>query len=470
MTPGIKSSRPSHVNGPFSTASTILAVFMFAGAAHAQSAFVRVNQTGYVSGGSKRAYLMASGSEGGATFVLKNSSGGTVFGPAAIGANLGSWSGSYPDVYPLDFDSFTAGGTYSISVSGPIAALSPDFNIDTPANLYMTPLSNTLFFYQNERDGPNFVATAPRTAAGHLNDASAKVYITPPMNTNGRFSGDLTPATLNGSQDLINGAGGWWDAGDYMKFVETHSYTVGMMLVGIRDFPNEMGATGVTQNGLHFPDEAKFGLDWLQEMWDDTNQILYYQMAIGNGNAKTTSDHDIWRLPQADDTYGGCTYQYRYICHRPVFVNTAALNSSGQIQTGALISPNLAGRLAADFALCYHVYKASESTYADQCLLSAERIFDLANTNPSGNLLTAAPFSFYPETEWRDDLEWGATEPTLPCRRATCPMGCLTPIPAITSSKQRTGPINTSLAPMTLRILLIFMTSVDLRTSSSTAR
>ena len=73
MTPGIKSSRPSHVNGPFSTASTILAVFMSAGAAHAQSAFVRVNQAGYMSCGSKRAYLMASGSESGATFVLKNS-------------------------------------------------------------------------------------------------------------------------------------------------------------------------------------------------------------------------------------------------------------------------------------------------------------------------------------------------------------------------------------------------------------
>ena len=41
---------------------------------------------------------------------------------------------------------------------------------------------------------------------------------------------------------------------------------------------------------------------------------------------------------------------------------------------------------------------------------SAEHIFDLANTAPSGNLLTVAPFSFYPETEWRDDLEFGATE------------------------------------------------------------
>ncbi|HET7440956.1 MAG TPA: glycoside hydrolase family 9 protein, partial [Terriglobales bacterium] len=108
--------------------------------------------------------------------------------------------------------------------------------------------------------------------------------------------------------------------------------------------------------------------------------------------------------------YGGCTFQFRYICHRPVFVNPAALNSSGQIQAGALISPNIAGRLAAAFALCYHEYQTSNPTYANQCLSSAQHIFDLANTAPSGNLLAVAPFSFYPETEWRDDLELGATE------------------------------------------------------------
>jgi endoglucanase len=168
-----------------------------------------------------------------------------------------------------------------------------------------------------------------------------------------------------------------------------------------------MGAGSANSN---FTAEAKFGLDWLQSMWDDNNKIVYYQVGIGNGNAKTTSDHDIWRLPQADDTYNGCTFQFRYICHRPVFVNPTALNSSGQIQSGASISPNLAGRLAAVFALCYHEYQTSNPAYANQCLFSAEHIFDLANTAPSGNLLTVAPFSFYPETEWRDDLELGATE------------------------------------------------------------
>ena len=392
-----------------SHALLVLTMFATAGWSYA-SAYVRVNQVGYTTSGSKRAYLMSSAAETGATFVLKNSSGSTVFGPAAIGANLGSWSTAFPDVYALDFDSFVTAGTYTISVSGSIAASSPSFKIDTAANVYSGALSNSLFFYQNERDGPNFVSTALRTAAGHLNDQSAKVYVTPNVNNNGRFSGDLTPATFNGSQPVINGEGGWWDAGDYMKFVMTHSYTVAVMLVGVRDFPGQMGATGVTQNSLHFPDEAKFGLDWLQEMWDDTNQILYYQMAIGNGNAQTISDHDIWRLPQADDTYGGCTSVYRYICHRPVFVNPAALNSSNQIQAGALISPNLAGRLAADFALCYHVFQTSNPSYANQCLSSAEHIFDRANTAPAGNLLTAIPFSFYPETEWRDDLELGAAE------------------------------------------------------------
>jgi hypothetical protein len=67
---------------------------------------------------------MASATEAGATFILKNGGGTTVFGPAAIGANQGSW-GTFPDVYALDFDSVSTAGTYTIVVTGPIAATSP---------------------------------------------------------------------------------------------------------------------------------------------------------------------------------------------------------------------------------------------------------------------------------------------------------------------------------------------------------
>jgi endoglucanase len=360
-------------------------------AAATGSAFVRVNQVGYATGATKRAYLMASGVETGATFSVRNAGGATVYS-ASIGARLGSWSSSYPDVYALDFDSVNTAGTYTIAVSGPIAGSSPGFPVDTAAHVYAGALSNALSFYQNERDGPNFIPSALRTAAGHLNDQSAMTYLTPNVNNNGRFSGDLTSLGVS-----INAAGGWWDAGDYLKFVETTSYTVDMMELGVRDLSTELGAGSST----NFTAEAQFGLDWLGEMWNDATQTLYYQVGIGNGNAKTISDHDIWRLPQVDDTYGGTNPLYRYIRNRPVF--RAA-------PTGSLISPNLAGRLAADFALCFQLFKATNVPYANQCLLSAEHIFALANTNPSGNLLTAIPFSFYPETEWRDDLELGATE------------------------------------------------------------
>ena len=374
-------------------ALTVFALADLAHAARGSSAFIRVNQVGYVGSSPKRGYLMASGSEAGATFAVKNSSGTTVYS-AGVGTSLGAW-GAFSSVYALDFDSVSTAGTYTISVASPIAATSPSFKIDTASNLYTTPLANALYYYETSRDGPNYIPNALRTAPGHLNDQNVMTYLTPSANSSGAFSGDLSPLGVS-----IDASGGWWDAGDYLKFVETTSYTVAMMLVGVRDFPGQMGSGSSSSN---FTSEARFGLDWLQKMWVDNNQTLYYQVAVASGGRNYAGDHDIWRLPQADDNYQGCAAPYQYVCNRPVFQNTAG-------GAGASISPNIAGRLAASFALCYKLFSASDSTYANQCLLSAEHIFDLANTAPTGNLLTVGPFDFYPETEWRDDLEWGATE------------------------------------------------------------
>jgi endoglucanase len=356
------------------------------------AAFVRVNQVGYPATAMKRAYLMASVVETGATFSVNDSTGGTVYS-APIGANLGSWSSTYSNVYALDFDDVTTAGTYTITVSGSVPATSPSFRIDTGANVYATPLANALSFYQTERDGPDFIPNALRTAAGHLNDQNAMTYETPHVNPSGKFSGDLTPLGTR-----IDASGGWWDAGDYIKGVETLGYATDLLLAGVRDFPNQMGAGSATSN---FTAEARFGTDWLLRMWDDQTQSLYYQVGIGTGNANTVGDHDIWRLPQADDTFGGTDPLYRYIRNRPVF-------RAGP--PGALISPNLAGRSAAAFGLCFQIFKTSDPAFANRCLLAGQHLFDLADTAPKGNLTTYLPFSFYPESEWRSDLELGATE------------------------------------------------------------
>ncbi len=360
----------------------------------AVAAVVRVDQVGYAVGSSKRAYLMSPVAEPSATFSVVDPD-GTVVDSGMVGTQLGSWSKRYSHVYAIDFDSLTQPGTYSVAVQGAASARSPVFEIADAADLYRQPLANALSFYQNERDGPDFIPSALRSAPGHLNDEHAMTYLTPKTNGQGGFKGDLTP-----SGTTIDASGGWWDAGDYLKFVETTSYTVALMLVGVRDFPTTMGSATTTSD---FTAEAQFGLQWLQRMWDDSTETLYYQVGIGAGNGDTVSDHDIWRLPQADDTFGGSNPDDRYIRNRPVF-------RAGP--PGSPISPNLAGRLTADFALCYQVFRASDPTEADSCLRSAEDVYALADTHPHG-LLTALPHSFYPETSWTDDMELGATELTV---------------------------------------------------------
>ena len=70
----------------------------------------------------------------------------------------------------------------------------------------------------------------------------------------------------------------------------------------------------------------------------------------------------------------------------------------------------------------FQVFRDTNPNFAGKCLVAAEQIFDLADTSPTGNLLTTAPFDFYGETEWRDDLELGATELYFALASADCPL------------------------------------------------
>jgi endoglucanase len=444
--------------------SLLLAQLAWARPGQAQSAYVRVSQAGYEAGQTPfRAYLMSTAAESEASFTVVNSQGATAYS-GHIGALLGTWSHSQKvayDVYALDF-SVPGGDLYAISVSGPVAAVSPRFAVDGPNPLYSGLLLNTLFFYETERDGANFIPNALRKAPGHRTDTNAHVYETPPLDSND-FIDDVPPTLPLRSAKLrdIDAAGGWWDAGDYMKYVETTSYTTALMQIGIRDFPNQMGAhapvnppappASVSYAGdsgpgapasSDFTGEARFGVDWLLKMWNDETQTLYYQVDnsqdwdyYGEGDPSSATgdcggtyathyclitEYDIWTLPQEADNYDQpgdprpCDpYTTFFICHRPVFVAGSR---------GSPISPNLAGRLAADFALCYQLNRRADPSLANQCLKNAEDIFALADTSypdpaptvGSGTcghcLLTTTPFDGYPENVWEDDMELGATE------------------------------------------------------------
>ncbi|HEV3048468.1 MAG TPA: glycoside hydrolase family 9 protein [Solirubrobacteraceae bacterium] len=384
----------------------LCALAAFAPAAGAASgALIRVDQVGYATGAPKRAYLMSKASQAGESFTVRSAEGAAAFG-GTVGASLGAWSQRYPHVYALDFDDLRTPGTYTIALaagsraaaggrreSARTSAVSPPFTIAPASSLFAGPLANALSFYENERDGPEFIPSALRTAPAHLNDEHATTYLTPTVNGAGEFKGELTSLG-----ETIDAAGGWWDAGDYLKFVQTASYAVALQLAGVRDFP---AATGAAAGAANFTEEARFGVEWLLRMWNDKTRTLYYQVGIGEGNGDTVGDHDIWRLPQEDDDFGGEDPADRFIRHRPVF-------RAGP--PGSPVSPNLAGRDAAAFAECFQVFHATRPELAERCLLAGEHIYELADTDPQGHLLTTIPFDFYPESEWRDDLELGATE------------------------------------------------------------
>jgi endoglucanase len=284
--------------------------------------------------------------------------------------------------------------------------------------------------------------------------------VTPPLDENDDVN-NVPPAAalVPAGIPAVDVSGGWWDAGDYVKYVETTSYTEALMEIGVRDFPAQMGPwaphnpvappSAVSYAGnsgkgspdsTDFTDEAKFGIDFLNKMWNPKTKTLYYQVSntqewnyYGYGTPTSTTcggdysspyclftEYDIWVLPQAQDTYqqgGDATpcdpLNAGFICNRPVFEAGPA---------GAKISPNLVGRLAADFALCYQIEHVSNPGRANTCLKNAEAIFDLADLSfpdpapsvDSGScntcLLTAVPFDGYPENVWEDDMELGATE------------------------------------------------------------
>ena len=447
----------------FSISSMLLVLLACASHARAQSTYVRVSQVGYEAGSEPfRAYLMSTKTESGTKFKVIDSKNATAYS-GEVGALLGTWSHSKTvtyNVYALDF-AVPGGDSYTISLSGSSAA-SPSFAVDHPDALYSGLLLNTLFFYETERDGANFIRNALRTAPGHLKDENARVYETPALDGND-FIDNVPPAPplVSAKLPTIDASDGWWDAGDYMKYVETVSYAAALTEIGVRDFPQQMGSDApmkppappgaVSYSGSSgpgapkssdFTDEAKFGVDWLMKMWDQKTQTLYYQVdnsqdwdyygegdpgsSMGNcGGTYATpycliTEYDIWTLPQAADNFEQdgdpkpCDpYTTLFICNRPVYVAGPA---------NAPISPNLAGRLAADFALCYQLDRVSNPSRANQCLENAEQIFELANTSYadpaptagsgtcSNCLVTIVPFDGYPESVWEDDMELGATE------------------------------------------------------------
>jgi len=359
-------------------------------------AVVRVNQVGYAPHGEKVAFVMLPAKVGVVRFAVAGG-GHVTYGRSAD--DVGSWNAGYGAVYELNFTGVHRWGTYRIKIkAGGQLATSPVFRIAPAGDLYHQLVLNGVRYFTSERDGADEDRQVLDRQPANLTDEHAYVYKSPKYDKNDNLVGKFVK--VGGP---VNVSGGWFDAGGgYEKFAYTASYADGLLLTADRDFPGKYPTLG---------GESMFGLRWLEKLWNPVRKVLYIQVGIGNGNASNTiqGDYNFWFLPQAEDKLnvskgGNPGPSAYYVKYRPVFEAAPP---------GQKIDPDFAGRFAADFGLAAQIYAKTNPSLARHLLSLARGIYAMARTTGVRNIITAYPHDYYPGSEWKSDMLWGADEITL---------------------------------------------------------
>ena len=371
---------------------------------------LRVDQAGYPDNAPKLAYFMAGARVARVNFFVTGARGVVFRGTSTD--NVGGWNSRYRAVYKLDFSSVRRTGTYRIRVG---SAVSSPFRIASGEALYGRLAGNGVRYFTSQRDGPDVVPSVLDRQPANLTDARASVYADPRYDSNDTLIGGFTK--IGGPVDV---SGGWFDAGGgYEKFGYTASYADALLLMAARDFRGPFSDT--------LRAEAEFGLGWMRKLWDPAKKVMYVQVGIGNGNATINGDYDFWFLPQAEDRLaakpGAMDY---YVEYRPVFEAAAP---------GKPVSPELAGRYAADYALGAQLAvrggrgdaasRRAERGSAVRLLALARSVYAMARTAHVTSIVTTFPHDYYPGTEWKSAMLWGAAEIALADERLGVPRSVL---------------------------------------------
>jgi endoglucanase len=400
----MRRSWPTLVVAAGITLATTVPVVATASPASGQSLVapeVRVNQVGYSWNAPKVAFVMLPRPVPAVQFEVTSRYGVAYQGTSTD--DVGSWNSAYRAVYQLSFSDVGTPGIYQVKVLSPAAASSPAFVIGDGTQLYRPLIDNAVQYFTSERDGPDVDPAVLDRQPANLTDERAYVYADPSYDSNDNLLGTLR--RIGGPVDV---AGGWFDAGGgYEKFAYTASYADALMLIAARALSNQQGPD-------FYPDlqpEAQFGLQWITELWNPVLKVLYAQVGIGNGNASNTiqGDYNFWFLPQQEDRLdvrpgghpGPTAY---YVKYRPVFEAAPP---------GQPVSPDLAGRFAADFALGAQLDASTDPGQAEHMLSLARGVYAMAKTTNVGQLVTAFPHDYYPGTQWKSDMAWGAAEIAL---------------------------------------------------------
>lgn len=233
----------------------------------AQTDAIRLNQIGFYPDGPKAAVVVDA--EAG-SFSIRPAGGGEAVYSGALGA-AETWGPSGETVRLAEFSDLAAPGEYVVEVDG----VGASYPFRVAEHVHQDVARGALKAYYFMRASvPLEGAYAGRWArpAGHPDD---RVLVHNSAATASRPAGTV-----------ISAPGGWYDAGDYNKYVVNSGISVGTLLLLMEQYPEYAAAleTGVPESGDGVPDlldETLVNVRWMLTMQDEDGGV-YHKLTTAN--------------------------------------------------------------------------------------------------------------------------------------------------------------------------------------------
>jgi endoglucanase len=251
---------------------------------HAQaSADIHINQEGYYPAYIKKAVVTGVTAEG-PFFVIRQNSKDTVFKGVAGALKKSKNSSLYARI--LDFTTIQEPGLYNIvypptGISYPVIIKKHSFQKTAKAAL------KGYYFQRVSMPLEKQFAGQWNRVAGHP-DTAVEVH----------------PSAANASRPagtIIQSPGGWYDAGDYNKYIVNSGITMGTLLSAYEDFSGYFDTLNlhIPESGNALPDildETIYNLRWMLTMQDPADGGVYHKCTNANFDGMVMPG--ITRLPR----------------------------------------------------------------------------------------------------------------------------------------------------------------------------
>jgi endoglucanase len=329
---------------------------------------IHVNQIGYYPAAPKLAAVVA---HNGTDFEIRQSTGAIVYSSALSQARV--WDKSNESVRYADFSEFREPGTYFLHVPG----LGNSHTFQIGGNVLEQVMKESVrYFYYNR------ASTAIEAQYAGIYARAGGHWDTDVIICDNDFPGGRPAGTR------ISSPGGWYDAGDYNKYIQTAGISVYTLLSAYEQFPEYVGNLGLNIPESNSPlpdliDECLYELRWMFTMQDSDGGVYTKLSNTGFGGMNLMPDTHT--QSQGD----------RYVCRK---------NTPATLQ------------FAASMAAAYRILEPLGQHlpgFRDSCLAAAKAAWDWSaiNSNVAAgqcgcNITTGA----YGDNNPNDEFIWAAAE------------------------------------------------------------